>query len=66
VDELGTFQDAVAAAAKMAGIAGEPRIVSPVKKKFTILDVLFGDSRSALSLSPDRSESHIRFEYLWR
>lgn len=66
VDELGTMQDAISAAAKMAGIPGEPKIVSPAKKSFSILDLLLGDSRSALSLSPDRSESHIRFQYLWR
>jgi protease IV len=66
VDELGTFQDAIDAAARMAGIAGEPKIVAPGKKSFTLLDVLLGESRSALSLSPDRSESHIRFQYLWR
>ena len=66
VDEIGTFQDAIAAAAKMAGIAGPPKILSPAKKRFSILDLVLGDARSALSLSPDRSESHIRFEYLWR
>ena len=66
VDELGTYQDAIAAAAKMAGIEGTPKIVSPAKKSFSILDLILGDSRSALALSPDRSESHIRFEYLWR
>ncbi|HYK89388.1 MAG TPA: signal peptide peptidase SppA [Acidobacteriota bacterium] len=66
VDELGTYQDAVAAAAKLAGIYGEPKVVTPPKKRFSILDVLFGDSRSPLSLNPDPSESHIRFQYLWR
>ena len=66
VDELGTYQDAIATAAKMAGIVGPPKIVSPEKKKFSFLDLILGDSRSTLSLSPDRSESHIRFEYLWR
>jgi len=66
VDEIGTLQDAVAAAAKMAQISGEPRIVSPVKKRTSLWDLLFGDARAALSISPDRSESHIRFQYLWR
>jgi protease-4 len=66
VDELGTYQDAIAAAAKMGGIDGTPKVISPAKKNFSILDLLFGDSRSALGLSPDHSESHIRFEYLWR
>lgn len=66
VDELGSFQDAVAAAAKMAGISGEPRLITPPRKKFSILDLLLGDARSPLSLNPDPSESHIRFQYLWR
>jgi len=66
VDELGTLQDAVAAAAKMAGIVGEPRIVTPPKKTISILDLLLGDARSLLTLDLDRSESHIRFQYLWK
>jgi protease-4 len=67
IDEIGTLQDAIKAAAKMAGIRGTPRVVRPAKKKgFSILDLVLGDAGSALSLSPDRSESHIRFEYLWR
>ncbi len=66
VDELGTMQDAIDAAAKMVGIKGEPKILRPVRKRFTLLDLLLGDARSALPLSPDRSESHIRFQYLWR
>jgi protease-4 len=66
IDELGTYQDAIAAAAKMAGIEGTPKVVSPAKKTYSLLDLILGDSRSALALSPDRSESYIRFEYLWR
>ncbi|NLT67410.1 MAG: signal peptide peptidase SppA [Acidobacteria bacterium] len=66
VDELGGLEDAIAAAAEMGGVSGKPGIVEPVKKSFSILDLLFGDSSSALSLNRDRSGSHIRFEYLWR
>jgi protease-4 len=66
VDQLGTLQDAIQAAAKMAGIAGEPRVVTPVKRRISILDLLLSDARSILSLNPDRSESHIRFQYLWK
>jgi protease-4 len=66
VDEIGTYQDAVAAAAKMAGISGTPRIVRPSKKSISILDLVLGESRSVLPIRRDRSESHIRFEYLWR
>jgi protease IV len=66
VDELGTLQDALAAAAKMAGIPGQPRVVSPTRKRFSFLELLLGDARTAFPLSQNRSESHIRFEYLWR
>ena len=66
VDDLGTLQDAVEAAGKMAGISGKPKIVTPPKKVFTIWDILLGDARSAVSWNPDRSESHIRFQYLWK
>jgi protease IV len=67
IDEIGTFQDAVKAAAEMAGIQGEPKLLSPAKKSFSLMDLVLGDSGAALkSLNPNRSESHIRFEYLWR
>ena len=66
VDELGTYQDAIDAAASMAGISGDPRILRPVRKSITILDLLLGDAKSVLTVNSDRSESHIRFEYLWR
>jgi len=66
VDELGTLQDAIEAAGKLAGIAGKPKVITPPKKRFSILDILLGDARSALSLNPDRSESHIRFQYIWK
>jgi len=66
VDELGSLQDAIDEAAKLAGIRGEPKIVTPPQKKVSLLDLLLGDSRTKLSLNPDRSESHIRFQYLWR
>ena len=66
VDELGTLQDAIDAAAKLGGIDGSPVILKPTKRRLSLLDFLLGYSRSALRLNPDRSESHIRFEYLWR
>ncbi len=66
IDELGTLQDAVASAGKMAGISGEPRVITPTKKSVSLLDLLLGDARSLLPLDRDRSESNIRFQYLWR
>jgi protease IV len=66
IDDLGTLQDAVAAAGKMAGIVGEPKVVTPAKPKTSLLDLLLGESKAILPLNNDRSESHIRFQYLWR
>jgi protease-4 len=66
IDELGTLQDAIKEAAKMAGIEGEPFIVKPPRRAISLLDILFGDAQAILPLNPDRSESQIRFQYLWR
>jgi protease-4 len=65
IDEIGTLQDAIDAAASMAGIAGPPKILEPAKKNISILDLILG-ARAPLSLDSDGSGSHIRFEYLWR
>jgi protease-4 len=40
VDRLGTFQDAIEEAGKLAGITGEPEIILPPKKKVNYLDLL--------------------------
>jgi protease-4 len=40
VDELGNLKDAINAAAKMAAIEGEPRVVYPEKEKKSLLDYL--------------------------
>lgn len=66
VDKLGTYQDALDEAALAAGIEGEPNVIRPSKKSVSLLDLLLGDAKSALVQGSDRSESHIRFEYLWR
>ena len=66
VDELGTFQDAVQAAAKMGRITVEPKLLTPAKKRITVLDLLLGNAESVFPLGSGGSESHIRFEYLWR
>ncbi len=41
VDELGNLRDAIDAAAKMAAIEGEPKVVYPEKEKRSILDYFF-------------------------
>ena len=44
VDELGNLQDAIAMAAKMSGIKGEPEVIYPEKKRFSLLDLLLGET----------------------
>jgi len=44
VDELGNLQDAIAMAATMSGIKGEPEVIYPEKKRFSLLDLLLGES----------------------
>lgn len=66
VDAVGTLQDAVAEAARMAGIRGEPRIVEPARRRFSLLDLVLGEARAALLRNQDRSQSPVRFQYLWR
>ncbi|MDZ7289594.1 MAG: signal peptide peptidase SppA [candidate division KSB1 bacterium] len=43
IDLLGTYQDALALAAKVTKIEGKPRVVTARKRKVTIWDLLFGD-----------------------
>jgi len=43
VDTIGTFQDAVAITAQIAGITGEPTVVK-TKKRQTFVESLFGDA----------------------
>ena len=47
IDRLGNFNDAVAAAGRMAGIGKRPKLVYPTEKKPTLFDVLLG--RAAVS-----------------
>ncbi len=49
VDELGNFRDAITAAAEMAGIEGEPRLVYPPEEKEFIWEQVFaGGARAAV------------------
>lgn len=40
VDRLGTYQDAIEEAGKLAGIKGEPELILPPKKKVNYMDLL--------------------------
>lgn len=55
VDTIGTYEDAVGIAAKLAGIKGRPTIVKERKHKPTFFDVLFGQSKisDVLNLKDD-------------
>jgi protease-4 len=42
VDRLGTLQDAIEEAGRLAGIKGEPEVILPPKRKVNYLDILSG------------------------
>jgi protease IV len=72
VDELGNYQDAIKATAKLAGIKGEPRIVTPPKPRdgVTLLDLLLSATRLGKTLSPSELpnqmlnlDTSIKFKY---
>jgi len=44
VDYLGTMQDAIEEAGKLAGIKGEPHVITPPKKKKVLLDILMEET----------------------
>jgi len=48
VDELGTLEDAIAVAGRLAGIKGEPEVVTK-KERFSIVDILRGKFPKELS-----------------
>lgn len=62
VDALGNLEDAVAEAGKMAKIEGEPRVVTPPKKKLSILELLKEEAESIIG--EKLAEHRTRFEYL--
>jgi protease-4 len=62
VDVLGNQEDAVAEAGKMAKIEGEPRVVTPPRKKFSILDLLREEAKSIID--EKLTQTRIRLDYL--
>ena len=62
VDMLGNQEDAVAEAGKMAKIEGEPRVVTPPKKKFSILDLLREEAKSIID--EKLTQTRTRIDYL--
>ena len=49
VDNLGTMQDAIEEAGKLAGIKGEPHVITPPKKRKFFLDMLMEETADRIS-----------------
>lgn len=45
VDTIGSYEDALAITARLAGIRGEPSVVKERKRRSTLFDVLFGEAK---------------------
>lgn len=62
VDKLGSLQDAVEEAGRLAGITGEPQLIKPPKKKGHFLDLLVEGAAEQLGLL-SRSDSGVSVDY---
>jgi len=65
VDELGNLEDTLALAATLAGIRGEPEIIYPEKKRFSLFDLLLQESVSRIVESLRDSAPPLNFLYSW-
>jgi protease-4 len=62
VDRLGTLEDAVALAGRMAGINGKPRVQEPVRReRLTLMDLLTGAASNVLG--PETRSTGAHFLY---
>lgn len=52
VDKMGNLQDAIDLAAKLAGIEGEPTVIYPKERRFSILNLIFGKMEKLQILDP--------------
>lgn len=64
IDALGNLQDAVEEAGRMAKIEGEPKVIMPPKKRFSILELLREEVKSIIDET--LSQTPLRLEYLAR
>lgn len=62
VDKLGTMQDAIEEAGRLAGISGEPHLIKPPKKKKLFMDMLVEESAGKFS-SMMRRENGFSLNY---
>lgn len=63
VDRLGTLQDAIEEAGRLAGISGEPELLLPPKKKIHYLDLLAEGAEGAFNGPLGRAASGMRMMY---
>lgn len=64
VDALGNLEDAVAEAGRLGKIEGEPKVITPPKKKFSILELLKEEAKSIIDQK--LTETRFRIDYLAR
>ncbi len=74
VDEIGNYEDAVKATAKLVNIKGDPQIITPPKPKegITLLDLLLGATKIT-NVSPSQlpgqlinMDTSVKFKYQWK
>ena len=63
VDRLGTLQDAIEEAGRLAGISGEPELLLPPKKKVNYLDLLVEGTEGTFNGPLGRATSGTRMMY---
>jgi protease-4 len=63
VDRLGTLQDAVEEAGRLAGISGEPEMLQAPKKKVNYMDLLAEGAEGAFNGSATRAVSGMKMMY---
>jgi protease-4 len=74
VDEIGNYEDAVKETAKLIGMKGEPKIVTPPKPKegFSLLDLLLSTTKfkefspSQLPKQLSDFDTSMKFKYQWK
>ncbi len=63
VDRLGTLQDAIEEAGRLAGISGEPELLLPPKKKVNYLDLLVEGTEGTFNGPLGRAASSMKMMY---
>ncbi|MCM0081997.1 signal peptide peptidase SppA [Geomonas sp. Red32] len=62
VDRLGTLQDAIEEAGRLAGIKGEPHLIKPPKKKTKMIDLLVESAADRLG-ALSRADGEVSVDY---